>query len=99
MSRWAWVRPESVVSKLNVGQPVKVTITAFPDKVLAGRIAQITPLATTTEDGNVSYPVVVTLDQPDPEVRWGMTARLEFSPAGPRAESRQSETQKLEPGR
>jgi hypothetical protein len=39
---------------------------------------RIASIAATSETGEVSYPVVVALDQQDSALRWGMTTRLEF---------------------
>lgn len=75
---------EGSATLLKVGQPVKVTVNAFVDntgtvaKVLPGTIKEIAPLATMTSSGDANYTVIATLDQPDPSLRLGMTAKVDF---------------------
>lgn len=66
------------VGKLTVGQPVKVTLDAFDDKTLRGKLRQVAPLGTAGDAGDVTYAGVVALEEQSPEIRWGMTVRLEF---------------------
>ncbi|MDH7474657.1 MAG: efflux RND transporter periplasmic adaptor subunit [Anaerolineae bacterium] len=66
------------VARIAVGQPVKLVFTAFDDKTLSGKITKIAAQPTTLATGDVAYTVTIALDKQDPELRWGMTARVEF---------------------
>jgi HlyD family secretion protein len=59
------------------GQPVVVTLDALPDASLKGRVVRVDRQA---EDyrGDVTYPVIIELDEDVPEIRWGMTALVEI---------------------
>lgn len=63
--------------RVAVGQSVVVTLDAFPDAPLQGRVTRI---GQQSEDyrGDVTYPVIVALDEQRPELRWGMTALIEI---------------------
>lgn len=65
-------------AKIQVGQKARIAVNAFSDKVLTGRVVAIALQSTVLPSGDVSYTVIVDLDQQDPEVRWGMTAKVEF---------------------
>jgi HlyD family secretion protein len=69
---------EEGVAVIQVGQPVTVTILAFEDKVVPGTIRHIAPQATKLASGDVAFPVIIALDQPDEALRWGMTVRVRF---------------------
>jgi HlyD family secretion protein len=69
------------VARISVGQPVKLVFTAFDDKTLSGTVTDIDSQPTTLQTGDVAYAVTIALDQQDPELRWGMTARVEFEKA------------------
>lgn len=62
---------------IGVGQSVVVTVDAFPGEPLEGHVARI---GEESEDyrGDVTYPVIVALDDGNPGVRWGMTAVVDF---------------------
>ena len=65
--------------RVELGQPVTLTIEAVPDKAHKGRISEISPLAKTdysTYPYKKSFATRVQLDQPDPRLRSGMTAAL-----------------------
>jgi len=55
-------------------------IDALPDVELAGHIEQI-GLQAEDYRGDVTYPVVVVLDEDVQELRWGMTALVEVEVA------------------
>jgi HlyD family secretion protein len=65
------------VVRVSAGQPVSVTFDAFPDKVYTGRVIRISPMAAPGA-GGVNYTVIVELDEPDPALRWGMTAFVDI---------------------
>jgi len=69
------------VARIAEGQPVKLVFTAFDDKILSGKITKIAAQPTTLATGDVAYTVTIALDKQDPELRWGMTARVEFEKA------------------
>jgi len=63
------------VAKIRSGQEVQVMLDALPNVQLAGRVNLVLPVATVTQ-GVVNYPVSVTLLNPDPAVKPGMTANI-----------------------
>ena len=69
---------EAGAAMLKLGMPVKVRVNAFADKELTGKIEQIASVATVTSSGDANYTVRIALDKPDPTLRLGMTARVEF---------------------
>lgn len=69
------------VARIAADQPVKLVFTAFEDKTLYGTVTDIAEQPTTLSTGDVAYAVTIALDDQDPELRWGMTARVEFEEA------------------
>ena len=65
------------VAQLGVGQPATVMLDALPDVELPGHITEIA-LEAVDYRGDVTYPVVVMLDEQAPEMRLGMTALVTF---------------------
>ena len=65
-------------ARVKVGQAVKVTVNALANKVLPGKVTNIASQAVTLSTGEVSYAVTILLDPTDAELRWGMTAKVEF---------------------
>ena len=63
---------------VEVGQRVRITINALEDRVLTGRVTAIAPRGKVLDTGDTAYTVTVLLDQQDPDVRWGMTTKVEF---------------------
>ena len=69
---------EGDVALVRVGQPVRVTVDALPDREFAGTVARIAPLAIERR-GDKLYDVLVDLDlPPDAGLRWGMSAFAEI---------------------
>jgi HlyD family secretion protein len=66
---------EADIGKVRVGQPVRFTVDAFPDKRFEGRVQQIR-LAPITQQNVVTYNVVVQVSNPDLLLMPGMTAYL-----------------------
>jgi RND family efflux transporter MFP subunit len=66
--------------RVEKGQSARVRLEAYPREVFAGHVTDISTLAQQMEDsGNVRvFPAVVTLDEPDPRLRPGMTASAEI---------------------
>jgi HlyD family secretion protein len=63
------------IAKVKLGQPAEITLDALPGKTLTGKVTQIAP-AGTIQQGVVNYPVTVSLTNPDPAVKPGMTANV-----------------------
>jgi HlyD family secretion protein len=69
--------PETDVGKIKVGNNVTMTLDAFPNETLTGRIFYIDPAETITQ-GVVDYKIKVSFDTPDPRMKSGLTANLEI---------------------
>ena len=65
------------VVRVSVGQEVAVTFDALPDRVFVGRVARVAPMAE-SGTGGVHYTAIVTLDEMDVVLRWGMTAFVDI---------------------
>ena len=67
------------LSGVEIGQQVKVVFDALPELTLNG---EVTHINTRYEEkrGDVTYTVTVAISQPDPAMRWGMTAAVQFVP-------------------
>jgi HlyD family secretion protein len=66
---------EADIGKVRVGQVVRFTVDAFPDRKFEGRVQQIR-LAPITQQNVVTYNVVVEVSNPDLVLMPGMTAYL-----------------------
>ncbi len=66
---------ETEISKLEVGSQARITLDAFPDQELGGRVSRIS-LAGRNAQGIVSYGVRIELSPPDLPVRPLMTAAI-----------------------
>ena len=64
------------MTRIRVGSPVEVTFTAFDDKTAAGHVTEIATRGEALSGGDVMYRTIITLDEPDPDLRWGMTVRV-----------------------
>jgi HlyD family secretion protein len=65
------------VARVGEGQAAVVTVDALPGVQLGGHVARIEEQSVDYR-GDVTYPVVVALDEGVPELRWGMTALVEI---------------------
>lgn len=82
----------SAVSELNIariqpGQPVEFTLSAYPDDVFAGTVSKIAGSARSQYSGAVLETVVDVLISPDttdPRLRSGLTANVRFQLSDPR---------------
>lgn len=61
-----------------LGEPAKITVNAFNDKVLTGKVTNIALQSVTLSTGDISYVVTLALNNQDPTLRWGMTVKVEF---------------------
>ncbi len=66
------------VVRLELGQPVEVGIDALPELALAGHVSEI-GFEAVDYRGDVTYPVVVVLDEVDARLRLGMTAEVRIA--------------------
>jgi HlyD family secretion protein len=69
---------ELSVARVKVGDSVKITVNAFDNKVLSGKVVAIAPRGEKLPTGDIAYTVTIALDEQDPELRWGMTVKVEF---------------------
>ncbi|MCA9935571.1 MAG: HlyD family efflux transporter periplasmic adaptor subunit, partial [Anaerolineales bacterium] len=74
----AWQIETTDLNELNivavkVGDPVNVTIDAFPGEKLRGQVSDIASASSLTR-GDVTYAVTIALDEVTLPLRWGMTA-------------------------
>jgi RND family efflux transporter MFP subunit len=65
------------IAKVRVGQPVRVTLDAYPQKVFNGKVRFVAPAAKIVDKIKV-FQVEVALDQLDPAFRTGMSANVEI---------------------
>lgn len=63
---------------VRVGQEVKITFDALPERVTSGQVIRIAPMASLGE-GGTNYTVIMELEEQDPDLRWGMTAFVDIS--------------------
>jgi HlyD family secretion protein len=64
------------IAKVRTGQPVRVTLDAYPQKIFTGKVRFVAPAATVVEKIKV-FEVEVALDQLDESFRTGMSANVE----------------------
>jgi HlyD family secretion protein len=69
---------ETDVGRIAVGQEVDITFDALPDTLLKGRVGYISPKSS-SEKGGVNYTTTIEFDEPDPRLRWGMTAYVNIT--------------------
>ncbi|MGC9602263.1 MAG: efflux RND transporter periplasmic adaptor subunit [Minisyncoccia bacterium] len=68
---------ETDVGKLTVGDPVTMTLDAFPNETFAGTVFYIAPAETNT-GGVISYLIKISFDKPDPRLKSGLTANVDI---------------------
>jgi HlyD family secretion protein len=68
---------EGDVARLKSGMPVTFTVDAFPGRKFAGRLRQVRNAAVTVQNV-VTYDAIVDVDNPQLELRPGMTANVTF---------------------
>jgi RND family efflux transporter MFP subunit len=67
--------PEVLISKIKTGREVSITFDAVRDKVFTGKVSEV---GISTGSFSTTYPVKVTLDVEDPQIRPGMAAKVIF---------------------
>jgi HlyD family secretion protein len=65
------------IAKVRVGQPVRVTLDAYPQKIFTGKVRFVAPAATVVDKIKV-FEIEVALDQLDESFRTGMSANVEI---------------------
>jgi HlyD family secretion protein len=65
------------IAKVSVGQPVRVTLDAYPQKVFTGKVRFVAPAAKVVDKIKV-FEIEVALDHLDPAFRTGMSANVEI---------------------
>jgi HlyD family secretion protein len=68
---------ENTLARVQVGQQVKLTLDAFPNKTLSGRVSKIA-LIGTSAGGVVSVPVTIDIDPNDTAIYPGLSTVIEF---------------------
>jgi multidrug resistance efflux pump len=68
---------ELEVVKLSKGQSVTLVPDALPDLSLTGAISEVSQ-AYTQQGGDILYTVRITVNNPDPRLKWGMTVEATF---------------------
>ena len=68
---------EKEIVGVEPGAPASITLDALPGVTLKGQVMSITPRST-TKSGDVTYTVKLTVAEPDPRLRWGMTASVDI---------------------
>jgi macrolide-specific efflux system membrane fusion protein len=71
---------ESDLASIKTGQTANVSVTAI-DSSLTGTVTAISPTASTSSQGVVSYPVTITIQDPPPTARAGMSADVTITTA------------------
>ena len=71
--------PESEIHRLSPGQPVRVTLDAFPGTSLHGTLRSIGSIGAAERSQSRSFPVTIVLDRSDPRFRPGMEARCRIA--------------------
>ena len=66
---------EADIGKVQPGQKVNFTLTAFPSRTFTGTVASIQPAGTTTSNV-VTYSVLISVDQTDARLLPAMTATV-----------------------
>jgi len=70
--------PEVDIGKIATGDPVLMTLDAFPNETFSGKVFYIDP-AETMISGVVDYLVKVSFNKNDPRLRSGLTANLDIT--------------------
>lgn len=71
---------EADIGSIKVGQPVRFTVDAFPNRQFKGEVKQLR-LNPTTQQNVVTYNIVVAVDNPDQTLLPGMTAYVNIAVA------------------
>jgi len=69
--------PETDIGKVAIGDPVSMTLDAFPGETFTGKVFYVNP-AETIISGVVDYEVKVSFDNADPRLKSGLTVNLDI---------------------
>lgn len=92
-----WVKGhvfERDASRIAVGQPARVTFSAFPNMEATGTVVRVAPMM---DEGERVLPVWVEVENPERLLKEGMYARVTISPRLDHAPDGASKTARLEP--
>ena len=70
--------PEAFISRISVGTPVRVGVSALGDRKFKGTVSEVA----FASEGAAAYPVIVHLDETDSSMRPGMAATATFDLGG-----------------
>jgi multidrug resistance efflux pump len=78
----SWLVKTTDLTELNVvriqpGMQATVTLDAIPGVQMTAQVQSIEKFGQTYQ-GDIVYPVTLKLNQPDPRLRWNMTATVTF---------------------
>jgi multidrug efflux system membrane fusion protein len=68
--------PENTLAALHVGQTASITLAALPRRTFSARLRELSPAA---DPQSRTWRAKLTLEQPGPDVRLGMTADVSFA--------------------
>jgi len=66
------------ITKISEGSPVAITIDGIPDLAISGSVTRIKPLGEDNQ-GDITYKVIIKLNNQDPRIKWRMTTSIAFS--------------------
>lgn len=66
------------INRISEGQTVTVSFDGIPGLTIPGTVERIKPLGEDNQ-GDITYTVIIKLNEQDPRIKWRMTASIEFS--------------------
>lgn len=72
---------ESEIGDVEAGAPVKIRLTAFPDREVDGRVVEVAPVGVADRLGRTSFRVRCSVDDPGGRLRPGMTGAAKIAGA------------------
>ncbi|HEX7556635.1 MAG TPA: efflux RND transporter periplasmic adaptor subunit [Leptolinea sp.] len=66
------------ISRVGEGDAVKISFDGIPGLFIPGKVERIKPLGEDNQ-GDITYTVLISMDQQDPRIKWRMTASIEFT--------------------
>jgi multidrug efflux pump subunit AcrA (membrane-fusion protein) len=80
----SWIVKTDDISEFDVvqiqsGQKVRVQVDALPEITIQGSVESIDQVAT-RDQGDVTYPITISIDESTQGLRWGMTVSVQFQP-------------------
>ncbi len=68
------------INRVSEGSEVNVTFDGIPGLTIPGKVERIKPLGEDNQ-GDISYTLIISLQEQDPRIKWRLTASLEFPDA------------------